>query len=106
MSQIITDNIVDLQMQLLRKIKRPGFLQTAWDLGLFNTYLCSVVAVVHSVGRVLLFVTPWAAAHQASLSLTSSWSLPKFISIELAMLSYPTDLYCAPLADLGLNFFK
>ena len=32
-----------------------------------------------------LFVTPWTAAHQASLSITNSWSLLKFMSIELVM---------------------
>ena len=29
--------------------------------------------------------TPWIAARQASLSITSSWSLPKFMSIESVM---------------------
>ena len=33
----------------------------------------------------LMFVTPWTAARQASLSLTISWSLPKFMSIESVM---------------------
>ena len=33
------------------------------------------------------FVTPWTAACQASLSFTISWSLPKFMFIELVMLS-------------------
>ena len=28
---------------------------------------------------------PWIAAHQASLSITNSWSLPKLMSIELVM---------------------
>ena len=32
---------------------------------------------VQSLSRVRLFVTPWTAAHQASLSITNSWSLPK-----------------------------
>ena len=32
-------------------------------------------------------MTPWSAAHQASLSLTVSQSLPKFMSTELVMLS-------------------
>ena len=44
-----------------------------------------VFLVVHSPSRVQLFVTPWTAAHQASLSLTMSWSLPKFMSIALVM---------------------
>ena len=32
--------------------------------------------------RVQLFVTPWTAAHRASLSFPISWSLLKFLSIE------------------------
>ena len=35
--------------------------------------------------RVQLFVTPWTAAHQASLSITNSQSLLKLMSIELVM---------------------
>ena len=34
-----------------------------------------------------LFVTPWIAAFQASLSSTVSWSLLKFMSVESVMLS-------------------
>ena len=43
--------------------------------------------VVQSFSRVRLFVTPWTAAHQASLSITNSWSLFKLISIESVILS-------------------
>ena len=42
---------------------------------------------VHSLSHVRLFVTPWTAAHQASLSITNSWSLLKLMSIESVMLS-------------------
>ena len=34
---------------------------------------------------VQLLVTPWTAAHQASLSTTSSWNLLKLVSIESVM---------------------
>ena len=37
---------------------------------------------VQSLSRVRLFATPWIAAHQASLSITNSWSLLKLMSIE------------------------
>ena len=37
---------------------------------------------VQSLSHVQLFVTPWTAACQASLSITSSQSLPKLTSIE------------------------
>ena len=40
---------------------------------------------VQSLNHVLLFVTPWTAALQASLSIINSWSLLKLISIELVM---------------------
>ena len=41
--------------------------------------------------RVELFVTPWTAAHQASLSLLIYLSLPRFMSIELVM---PSNHLC------------
>ena len=37
------------------------------------------------LSHVWLFVTPWTAAHQASLSITSFWSLLKLMSIKLVM---------------------
>ena len=42
---------------------------------------------VQLLSRVRLFVTPWTAAHQASLSITNSQSLPKLTSIESVMIS-------------------
>ena len=41
------------------------------------------LVVVQSPSHVQLFLTPWTAARQASLSLTISWSLPKVMSIEI-----------------------
>jgi len=32
-----------------------------------------------------VFATPWTIAHQASLSITNSWSLLKFMSIKSVM---------------------
>ena len=40
---------------------------------------------VQSLSHVQLFPTPWTAASQASLSITNSWRLLKFMSIELVM---------------------
>ena len=42
-------------------------------------------AVIQLLSPVQLFVTPWTAAHQASLSVSISWSLLKLMSIELVM---------------------
>ena len=55
-----------------------------------------------SLSRVRLFVTPWAAARQASLSFTISESSVRFVSIESVMLSNYLIL-CHPL--LSLFFF-
>ena len=54
---------------------------------------------VQSLTRVPLFVTPWIAACQASLSITNSWSSLKLMSIELVMLSSHLIL-CRPLLFL------
>ena len=52
---------------------------------------------VQSLSRVRLFATPeLSAAHQASLSITNSWSLLKFMSIESVMPSNHLIL-CRPL---------
>ena len=54
-----------------------------------------------SLSHVRLFATSWTAAHQACLSITNSWSLPKLISIELMMPSNHLIL-CCPLPLLPL----
>ena len=51
---------------------------------------------VQSLSLLRLFATPWTAAHQASLSITNSWSLLKFMSIESVMPSNHLIL-CRPL---------
>ena len=53
--------------------------------------------------RVQLFVTPLTSAHQASLSITNSWSLLKLMSIELVMPSNHLIL-CHPLSLLPSIF--
>ena len=58
---------------------------------------------VQSLSRVQLFVTPWTAACQASLSITNSWSLPKLMSIESVMPSKHL-LLCCPLLLLPSIF--
>ena len=56
----------------------------------------SMFSSVQSLSRVRLFVTPWIATHQASLSTTNSWSLLKLTSIESMMPSSHLIL-CRPL---------
>ena len=43
------------------------------------------VVVIQSLSHVQLFVTPWTAAGQVSLSFTVFWSLLKLLSIESVM---------------------
>ena len=56
---------------------------------------------VQSLNPVWFFVTPWTAAHQASLSITNSRSLLKLMSIESVMRSNHLIL-CRPLLLLPL----
>ena len=51
-----------------------------------------IVVVVQSLSHVRLFVTPWTRACQASLSFIISWSLLKFMSINLMMPSNHLNL--------------
>ena len=46
---------------------------------------CTLFSSGQSLSRVQLFATPWTAPCQASLSITSSQSLLKLMSIELVM---------------------
>ena len=70
-------------------------MQVAW--------LLFFVAVVHSLSHVWLFVTPWTAAHKASLSFTVSLSLLKLMSMESMMPSSHLIL-CRPLLLLPSIF--
>ena len=48
-------------------------------------YTEPLISSVQSLSCVRLFATPWTTAHQASLSITSSWSLLKLTSIASVM---------------------
>ena len=58
---------------------------------------------VQSLSCAWFFATPWTAAHQASLSITNSRSLPKLMSIESVMPSNHLIL-CCPLLLLPSIF--
>ena len=49
---------------------------------------------VQFLSRVWLFVTPWIATRQASLSITNSWSSPKLMSIKSVKPSRHLILCC------------
>ena len=87
-----------------------------WHWARFNDFICHDISVlnialehtvkfwvfeyqfssVQSLSRVWLFVTPWIAAHQASLSITNSWSSLKLTSFKSVMPSSHLIL-CRPL---------
>ena len=52
------------------------------------------ISSVQSLSHAQLFVTPWTAARQAFLSITSSQSLPRLMSIELVTPSNHLILCC------------
>ena len=58
------------------------------------------VSLVQLLSHVRLFVTPWTAAHQASLSFTNSQSLPKLMFFQSVMSSSRLIL-CHPLLLLS-----
>ena len=82
--------------QFFEKHKLPKLLQEKID------YLYQF-SLVQSLSCVRLFATPWTAAHQASLSITNSWSVLKLTSIESVMPSNHLIL-CHPLLLLPSNF--
>ena len=72
-------HIFDLAWPFLlnQTFKRQRKREEIWGLG--------IAAVVQLLSRVWLFVTPWTAARQASLSFTLSGSLLKPMSTESVM---------------------
>ena len=80
--------------------------QTPCDLSCLAVYIPYIVPIfssVQSLSWVRLFATPWTAARQASLSITSTQSLPKPMSIESVMPSNHLIL-CRPLLLLPSVF--
>ena len=62
----------------------------------FSPFLPTSFAAAQSLSNVWPFATPGTAAYQASLSLTLSLSLLKFMSIESVIL-YNLLIFCRPL---------
>ena len=79
---------------------QSGFCLVVSWVGIFYSIQFSSVQLL---SRVRLFVTPWTAAGQASLSITNSWSLLKLMSIELVMPSNHL-IFCHPLLFLPSTF--
>ena len=67
------------------KKTNPGVLQ-------HTNFKTPRISSVQSLSQVRLFATPWTAAHQASLSITNSWSLLKLMSTESVMPSISSSV--------------
>ena len=75
--------------QISLSLVLSSWLLQCW-VSLFSTFcvfsaLACCIASVQSLSRVRLFVTPWTAACQASLSITSSRRLLRLMSVESVM---------------------
>ena len=71
---------------ILKSILTSGLWKPIPQLGILPV-------IVESLSHVRVFATPWTAARQASLSITNSWSLLKFMSIDSVMPSSQLILY-------------
>ena len=75
-----------------------------WSVDFPQRYKATMfVAIVQSLSHVQLFVTPWTAALQASLSFTITQSLLNLMSIESVMTSNHL-IFCHPLLLLSSIF--
>ena len=86
--------LICLQTALQMRIITLAFFFFFFYLGFYREELPTTLeavykgALTHSLqllSHVQLFVTPWTAARQASLSITNSWSLLKLMSTVLMM---------------------
>ena len=83
-----------LNSQVIQHVRGDGILS---DSPAKRRHSCITdLSSVQSLSGVWLFVTPWIAARQASLSITNSWSSLKLMSIESVMPSNYLIL-CRPL---------
>ena len=85
-SEIISSHQQILSARTLEHLPKPCPFK--------KNYFMSKYKMINLV--VQLFSTPWTAAHQASLSITNSWSLLRFLSVELVMPSNHV-IFCYPL---------
>ena len=83
------------QQMMLRQLNSHIQKNEVWSLASHHIHIFQFSSV-QSISRVRLFVTPWIAARQASLSITISRSSLKLTCIELVMPSSRLIL-CRPL---------
>ena len=79
------------------------FFKLSFSASLILIFFILVFVLVQLLSCVQLFVTPWIAARQASLSITNSWRLLKLMSMESVMSSNHL-IICHPLLLLPSIF--
>ena len=97
MFKLILGNWINIYLIFTVSYSLPLFLVSSVIFQSILTFLVLMQHLSYSIfslfssGQLLscvwLFAIPWTAAHQASLSITNSWSLLKLMSIESVMLS-------------------
>ena len=83
-NELIYKTEIELKMQKTNTVTWGKVERDKWEIGI-DIYI--LLLPVQLPSRVRLLVTPCTAAHQASLSLTISQSLLKFLSIASVMSS-------------------
>ena len=84
----------------IHPMRKSFFDKLVITLILIHVWICNLLLLFQLVSQVWLFVNPWTATRQASLSFIVSQSLLKFMSIKSVMLSNHLIL-CRPLLILS-----
>ena len=94
---------VCLKMTSVQRRKRATQIHWYNERRLYREIVSVIISSVQSLSHVQLFVTPWTAAHQDSLSITISQSLRRLMSIKSVITSNYLIL-CPPLLLLPYLF--
>ena len=99
--KFLTNKVLSKHELFYKTTSRLNIIMTLCSI--FLTFPSVQFSSVQSLSRVQLFVTPWTAACQASLSITNTRSLLKFMSRE-SVLSSNHLILCHPLLLLPSIF--
>jgi len=97
------EKLTRLQREIDKSTITIGHFKTVLSVINRSSSQRNQLSSVQSLSHIQLFVTPWTAACQASLSITNSWNLLKLMSIKLMIPSNHLIL-CCPLLLLPSIF--